>query len=374
VSPALFFISTPRRNKPDPDDRPVRRYKSTFRLAQAELVELAAGMPGRRPRHSAGDSRRPLFGLALDVAFWISLVAVAVAALTIVVNAWGRYHGPLLVAPALALLFVMNIFPLMWSFGLSFFDYKANRIKPLSFIGFDNYARVLNDVDVWSRLQTTALVVVLTVSLPDVHRLPAGAAIRTRISRPAHPADAGADADDAEFRRRRRLLPLLLRSDLRLAEPGLKAVTGESLTLLATPAGAMAGIVFADFLDVVAVRHAAGTGRAGQRAALPLRGGRGRPRLVVAQVPHHHLPLYRGLLMLALLFRTIEASSCSTWSTSSPRADPDLDGDDRRLCLPGRLPVFPHQPVTALAYILLFIVIVLTNLYLYLVRQRSREA
>ena len=40
-------------------------------------------------------------------------------AASLVVNAWGRYTGGLLVAPALALLFVMNIFPLMWSFGLS---------------------------------------------------------------------------------------------------------------------------------------------------------------------------------------------------------------------------------------------------------------
>src|ERR1043166_564163 len=86
-------------------------------------------------------------GLALDVAFWVSLAAGSVAAPTIAVNALGRYSGALLLAAAAGLLFVMNIFPVMWSFGLSFFDYKANRIKSLSFIGFDNYARVLNDVD-----------------------------------------------------------------------------------------------------------------------------------------------------------------------------------------------------------------------------------
>ena len=52
-------------------------------------------------------------------------------------------------APAIALLFVMNIFPLMWSFGLSFFDYRANRMAPPTFTGLDNYARVLTDPDVW---------------------------------------------------------------------------------------------------------------------------------------------------------------------------------------------------------------------------------
>ena len=47
---------------------------------------------------------------------------------------WGRMmsperRGPLLVAPAIIILLVMNIFPLLWSFGLSFFNYRANRLK-----------------------------------------------------------------------------------------------------------------------------------------------------------------------------------------------------------------------------------------------------
>ena len=79
--------------------------------------------------------------LPLDVAFWVSLAAVALVALAAVINAWGRYNGGLLVAPAIGLLFVMNIFPLMWSFGLSFFNYRANRLAPPTFDGLDNYAQ-----------------------------------------------------------------------------------------------------------------------------------------------------------------------------------------------------------------------------------------
>ena len=37
-----------------------------------------------------------------------------------------KRRGALLVTPAIVLLFVMNIFPLMWSFGLSFYHYKAS--------------------------------------------------------------------------------------------------------------------------------------------------------------------------------------------------------------------------------------------------------
>jgi len=134
------------------------------------------------------------------------------------------------VAPALALLFVMNIFPLMWSFGLSFFDYKANRIKSLSFIGFDNYARVLNDVDVWSRLQTTALVVILTVSCQMVIGFLLALLFEREFPGRRILLMLVADADDAELRRGRRLLPLLLRPDLGLVSQAWKAVTGESLT------------------------------------------------------------------------------------------------------------------------------------------------
>ena len=68
-------------------------------------------------------------------AFWLSLAAVAVARLTAVGNAWGRHIGGLLVAPALALLFLMNIFPLLWSFGLSFFAYRANRLALPHWVG-----------------------------------------------------------------------------------------------------------------------------------------------------------------------------------------------------------------------------------------------
>ncbi|MEO1016836.1 MAG: sugar ABC transporter permease, partial [Pseudomonadota bacterium] len=100
-----------------------------------------------------------------NAAFWASFVVAAILMLTIIVNAWGRHNGGLLVAPALGLLFLMNIFPLMWSFGLSFFHFRANRMAPPRFAGLHYYEEILTDPVVWERLQTTALVVVLTVGL-----------------------------------------------------------------------------------------------------------------------------------------------------------------------------------------------------------------
>src|ERR1700760_2965828 len=97
--------------------------------------------------------------------FWMSALFAALLAATLVANSWGRYTGGLLVAPALALLFLMNIFPLLWSFGLSFFSCRANRMKAPVLVGLRNYENVITDPVVWDRLHTTAILVILTVGV-----------------------------------------------------------------------------------------------------------------------------------------------------------------------------------------------------------------
>ena len=314
-------------------------------------------------------------GLALDVAFWVSLVAVAIAALTIVVNAWGRYHGPLLVAPALALLFVMNIFPLMWSFGLSFFDYKANRIKSLSFIGFDNYARVLNDVDVWSRLQTTALVVILTVSCQMV----IGFLLALLFER--------------EFPGRRILLMLVLmpmmlsfvavgaffryyyEPTFGLLSQFVRLFTGEPYILISSTAGAMAGIVFADawmwspFVMLLVLAGLVSVPKYLYEAAAIDRVSGWRRFWSIT------FPYIRGLLLLALLFRTIEAFKMFDLPFLLTQGGPGTSTETIAVYLYRvAFQYFRTSDSAALAYIVLFIVIVLTNLYLYFVNRRAQEA
>lgn len=96
--------------------------------------------------------------------FWVSAALAALVAATLVVNAWGRHIGGLLVTPALTLLLLMNIFPLLWSLGLSFYAYRANRAKAPTWVGVDNYAKVLTDPDVWDRLHNTVIMVIMTVT------------------------------------------------------------------------------------------------------------------------------------------------------------------------------------------------------------------
>ena len=66
--------------------------------------------------------------------------------------------------PTLILLIVMNIFPLLWSLVLSFSEYSAIGSQPPDFIGTKNYTRVFEDRSVWSYFTTTAYFVVMAVS------------------------------------------------------------------------------------------------------------------------------------------------------------------------------------------------------------------
>ncbi len=67
------------------------------------------------------------------------------------------------IMPTMILLILMNIFPLLWSLYLSFHDYEASMPKPPEFIGAKNYVDVLTDPDIWKYFQTTAYFVVLAV-------------------------------------------------------------------------------------------------------------------------------------------------------------------------------------------------------------------
>jgi multiple sugar transport system permease protein len=77
-----------------------------------------------------------------------------------------RAIANLFLLPTILLLVAMNVFPLFWSLGLSFTKYKADapKVAPV-FVGNANYQRALDDTDVWRSFQTTAGFVVLAVGL-----------------------------------------------------------------------------------------------------------------------------------------------------------------------------------------------------------------
>jgi multiple sugar transport system permease protein len=74
----------------------------------------------------------------------------------------------LFITPALALLLFLSVFPLLWALYLSFTDYSATRDVPASWIGFDNYIDLITSDQVQQRAITTAIYVVGAVGLQTV--------------------------------------------------------------------------------------------------------------------------------------------------------------------------------------------------------------
>jgi multiple sugar transport system permease protein len=73
------------------------------------------------------------------------------------------------ILPTIGLLLAINIFPLIWAVYLSFTNYRANQPgREIEWVGFKNYARLLESEDVWGYMQATAHFVCWTMILQVV--------------------------------------------------------------------------------------------------------------------------------------------------------------------------------------------------------------
>ncbi len=69
----------------------------------------------------------------------------------------------LFIIPTIAFLIVFNIFPLIYSLGYSFTDFRASTNAPTNFVGLQNYRDLLNDEHVWNNFTVTAKYVLVSV-------------------------------------------------------------------------------------------------------------------------------------------------------------------------------------------------------------------
>jgi len=312
-----------------------------------------------------------------NVSFWIVGVFAALLAVSSVINAYRRhYYGGLLVAPAIAVLFVMNIFPLLWSLGLSFFAYQSNQ-QTIRFVGLANYIKVLtNDLAAtanWNALINTAMFVVLTVATQMI----IGFLLAMIFAK--------------QFPLRRYLLILVLTPMmLSVVASGvfftyyfdptfgilsyvMGNITGEQFILMDNKAGAVAGIVFADawmwspFVMLLVLAGLVSVPKYLYEAAAIDRVSAWRRFWTIT------FPYIRGLLMLALLFRTIEAFKLADMVILLTKG-----GNDTMTISYHLIRIANEQNKTsegaAISYLMLFMVIVLTNLYLYLANRRQQGA
>jgi multiple sugar transport system permease protein len=312
-----------------------------------------------------------------SVSFWVTGALVVLAAVSCCISAYRkRLYGGLLVAPAIAVLFVMNIFPLLWSFGLSFFAYQSNQ-QTIRFVGLNNYYRILtNDIAApanWAALVNTALFVVLTVAAQMV----VGFLLAMLFAK--------------QFPLRRYLLILVLTPMmLSVVASGvfftyyydptfgilsyvMDRMTGEQFILMDNKVGAVAGIVFADawmwapFVMLLVLAGLVSVPKYLYEAASIDRVSAWRRFWTIT------FPYIRSLLMLALLFRTIEAFKLADLIILLTKG-----GNDTMTISYHLIRIANEQNKTsegaAISYVMLFMVIVLTNLYLYMANRRNEAA
>jgi len=70
----------------------------------------------------------------------------------------------LFIIPTIAFLIIFNIFPLIYSLAYSFTDFRASTNQPATFVGLQNYRELLGDPRIWSNLSVTAKYVIVSVA------------------------------------------------------------------------------------------------------------------------------------------------------------------------------------------------------------------
>ncbi len=68
------------------------------------------------------------------------------------------------VIPTVAFLIIFNVFPLLYSLYFSFTDFRASSNNAVNFIGFANYSAVLSDPVIWRTFSTTLWYVIVSVT------------------------------------------------------------------------------------------------------------------------------------------------------------------------------------------------------------------
>jgi multiple sugar transport system permease protein len=69
----------------------------------------------------------------------------------------------LFIIPTIAFLIIFNIFPLAYSLGYSFTDFRASVNEPANFVGLRNYRELLSDLNIWRNFTVTAKYVLVSV-------------------------------------------------------------------------------------------------------------------------------------------------------------------------------------------------------------------
>jgi multiple sugar transport system permease protein len=284
-------------------------------------------------------------------------------------------HAAPFVAPALAVLCVVNVLPLLWSIGVSFFHFRADRLNtPPHFLGLANYADLISDPDVWEHFTNTAVMIACSVSV----QLVVGASLALLFHRP--------------FPGRRLVLMLVLTPMLLstvvvgtffslfydptfgIVSALVRPFAGAPFAPLGTPFSAMTSLIVADawmwspFVMLMLLAGLEGVPKYLYEAAQIDRASNWRRFRTVV------FPAIRGVLLLALLFRTIESFNMFDLIYTITNGGPGTSTESVSTEIyDTAFVLFETGRASALGNISVFVVIVLTRLYFRAIQLR-REA
>lgn len=279
--------------------------------------------------------------------------------------------GAAFVAPALAVLAALDAVPLLWSLGMSFFRFRADRPHtPPRFVGLANYAFDVLNEDTWEHLQNTAVLMGASVLVQVI----VGSLLALLFHRP--------------FPGRRFVLLLVLTPMLLstvavgtffnffydptfgLLSALLRPLTGHPFVPLATPVSAMASLVVADawmwspFVMLMLLAGLEGIPASLLEAAEIDRAGAWRRFRTVI------LPSLRGVLLLAVLFRLIESFNQFDLVYTITNGGPGTSTETLSTEIYDRAFVlFETSRASALANLGAFVIIVLVRLYFQALRE-----
>jgi multiple sugar transport system permease protein len=284
-----------------------------------------------------------------------------------------RAHAAPFVAPALAVLCVVNVLPFLWSIGVSFFHFRADRPNtPPRFLGLDNYLDLITDPDIWEHFVNTGGMIALSVCLQFI----VGALLAFLFHR--------------RFRGRRLammlvLAPMLLSTvavgtffslfydpTFGIVSALVRPFTGSTFAPLGTPFSATMSLVAADawmwspFVMLLLLAGLDGVPAYLVEAAEVDRASPWRRFWTVI------FPAVRSVMLLALLFRTIESFNMFDLIYTITNGGPGVATESVSTEIyDTAFVLFESGRASALGNISVFVVIVLTRVYFQAIRLRA---
>jgi multiple sugar transport system permease protein len=285
-------------------------------------------------------------------------------------------HAAPFIAPALGVLCVANVLPLLWSIGVSFFHFRADRLHtPPHFLGAANYQDLFADPDIWEHFTNTAVMIASSVCV----QLVVGALLAFLFHRP--------------FPGRRLVLMLVLTPMLLstvvvgtffslfydptfgIVSALVRPFTGSAFAPLGTPFSAMTSLIVADawmwspFVMLMLLAGLQGVPKYLYEAAQIDRASAWRRFRTVV------FPAIRGVLLLALLFRTIESFNMFDLVYTITNGGPGTATESISTEIyDTAFVLFETGRASALGNISVFVVIVLTRLYFRAIQLRKEAA